>query len=287
MKKKHLSFGVIFSLLVVFVLPFAFSFKNRSALLSALNSVVNYDDVKNDLKNNVSEKIPILMYHYVRDIDKNFDPMGWRLSVSPFYFDEQMNYLRENGYVTINLKDIEDGKVPEKAVVLTFDDGLEDFYTTALPILQKYGFTASNAVIPDMVGKKGHMTIDQLRVCAINGIELISHSKSHFAMSSLGKDRLSVQIAEARDFLKNNFGVEPLSFVYPSGKYNNLVVEILRKNGYKIALTTNEGEANLSDDDMLVLPRIRVDNRSGFLGFKNKLEELLEKQTDSFETALR
>lgn len=268
MKKKHLSFGVILSLLTVLVLPFALSFNNRTALLSALNSVMAYDYVNE----NVATKIPILMYHYVRDVDKNLDPMGWRLSVSPAYFDEQMKYLKENGYVTINLKDIEDGKVPEKSIVLTFDDGLEDFFTNALPILQKYGFTASNAVITGMIGNKDHMTMDQLRACSVAGIELISHSKSHFSMSGLGKDTLNVEVADAKDFLKNKFGVEPVSFVFPAGKYNKLVLKTLKENGYKIALTTNEGEADLINDNMLILPRVRIDNRDGISGFKKALE---------------
>ncbi len=269
-KKRNTSIGVIFSLIIVLILPLALSFKNRTALLSALNSVISYDNV--DL--NVSTKIPILMYHYVRDVDRNIDPMGWRLSISPYYFEEQMKYLKENGYTTINLKDIEDGKVPKKAVVLTFDDGLEDFFTNALPILQKYGFTASNAVITDMIGNTGHMTMDQLRACSVYGIELISHSKGHFSMSNLNKDRLGLEISDAKDFLKNNFGVDPVSFVFPSGKYNKLVIKTLKENGYKIALTTNEGEADLSDDDMLILPRVRVDNRRAFLGFKKVLEEI-------------
>jgi len=272
MRKKHLSFGVIISLLFVFLLPFSLSFKNRTALLSALTNVISYDNFA-DL--NVTTKVPILMYHYIRDVDKNFDPMGWRLSTSPYFFEEQMKYLKENGYTTINLKDLEDGKVPEKAIVLTFDDGLEDFYTTAFPILQKYGFTASNTVITNMVGRNGHMTIEQLRACARAGIELISHSKSHFSMSSLGKEKLESEVYDAADFLRNNLRIEPFGFVYPSGKYNKLVIKTLRESGYKIALTTNEGEADLSDDDWLILPRIRVDNRNGILGFKKKLEELL------------
>ncbi|MCK9186741.1 polysaccharide deacetylase family protein [Candidatus Gracilibacteria bacterium] len=274
MKKKHLSIGVIFSLLFVLVLPFAFSVNNNSTLLSALDSVISFDYPNQ----NVSTKIPILMYHYVRNVDKNFDPMGWRLSISPEYFEEQMKYLKENGYTTINLKDIEDGKVPEKSIVLTFDDGLEDFYTTALPVLQKYGFTASNAIITDMIGNKGHMTMEQLRACRSAGIEIISHSKSHSSMSSLSKNNLLSQILDSGDFLKNNFGVEPLSFVFPSGKYNKLVIKTLKENGYKIALTTNEGEANLSNDDMLILPRIRIDNRRAISGFQKTLEELLIKK---------
>lgn len=274
MKKKHLSLGVIISLVMVMVLPFTLSFKNRTTLLSAINSVISYDDTSM----NVATKIPILMYHYVRDVDKNIDPMGWRLSISPSSFDEQMEYLKENGYTTINLKDIEDGKVPEKAIILTFDDGLEDFFTNALPVLQKYGFTASNAVITGMIGNKEHMTMDQLRACNSAGIELISHSKSHFSMSGLGKDVLDVEVGEAKDFLKNKFGVEPVSFVFPSGKYNKLVLKMLKENGYKIALTTNEGEADLSNDNMLILPRVRVDNRYGISGFKKALEEIAAKK---------
>lgn len=219
-------------------------------------------------------KVPIIMYHYVRDVDQAKDALGWRLSINPVDFEKQMKYLKDNGYTTIHLSDLVSGKVPKKAIVLSFDDGLDDFYTTALPILQKYGFTASDAVITGMVGAHEHMTKEQIKACISAGIEITSHTKSHLDMSKISGADLLAQVSDAKDFLKNNFGIEPSGFVYPSGKYNDAAIKVLQQNGYKIAVTTQEGEADLSKDNMLILPRIRIDNREGFIGFKKVLEKL-------------
>jgi len=219
-------------------------------------------------------KVPIIMYHYVRDVDETKDGLGWRLSINPIDFDKQMKYLKDNGYTTIHLSDLAKRKVPKKSIVLSFDDGLDDFYTTALPILQKYGFTASDGVITGMVGAHEHMTKEQIKACIAAGIEITSHTESHLDMSKISGLDLEKQVSDARDFLKNNFGIEPFGFVYPSGKYNDAAIKVLQKNGYKIAVTTQEGEADLSKDNMLILPRIRIDNREGFTGFKSVLDKI-------------
>lgn len=219
-------------------------------------------------------QIPIIMYHYVREVDKAADPLGWNLSIKPAIFEEQLKWLKAEGYVGVHLEDLFDGKVPEKAVVLSFDDGLEDFYTTALPLLQKYGFTASNAVVTGMVGAHEHMTEEQIRECVAAGIEITSHTVGHIDLSTTNEDEVRRQVTESRDYLEDGFGIDVSAFVYPSGKYNDAVVRILEKEGYKIALTTQPGEVDLVNDDWLLLPRVRIDNRDGLEGFKAKLSGL-------------
>lgn len=225
-------------------------------------------------KEKIVNKVPIIMYHYVREVDKNTDLLGWNLSINPADFEKQLNYLKENGYKTIHLSDLISGNVAEKSIVLTFDDGLTDFYTTALPLLQKYGFTASNGIITEMVEAWEHMTEDQIKKCVDAGIEITSHSLNHPDMASLAETEAKRQLTESRDYLKNKFGVDVIGFVYPSGKYSDLVVKILGEEGYKIAITTEYGEADLANDNMLLLPRIRIDNRDSYSGFVKKLENL-------------
>lgn len=224
--------------------------------------------------NETETRVPIIMYHYVREVDKSADPLGWNLSIKPAIFEEQLKWLKEQGYIGVHLEDLLDGKVPQKAVVLSFDDGLEDFYTTALPLLQKYGFTASNAVVTGMVGAHEHMTEEQIRECVAAGIEITSHTIGHIDLSTTNEDEVRRQVTESRDYLEDEFGIDVFAFVYPSGKYNDAVVRILVEEGYKIALTTQPGEADLAADDWLLLPRVRIDNRDGLEGFKAKLESL-------------
>ena len=217
-------------------------------------------------------KVPIIMYHYVREVNQNADPLGWNLSINPADFEKQLAWLEENGYRGVHLEDLIDGKVPEKAVVLTFDDGLEDFYTTALPILKKYGFTASNAVITGMIGTHEHMTGEQIRECIKAGVEITSHTIGHLDLAKQSEAEVRRQVTESRDFLEKEFGIEIMGFVYPSGKYNDAVVRILAEEGYKTAVTVEYGEADLASDNPLLLPRIRIDNRDGFEGFVGKME---------------
>lgn len=219
-------------------------------------------------------QIPIVMYHYVRVVDKQKDPLGYELSINPTDFEKQMKYLKDQGYTTLHLSDLLDKKVPKKSIVLSFDDGYEDFYTAALPILQKYGFTASNAIITGMIAAHEHMTNDQIRACIQAGIEITSHTVNHLDMAKLTKAQLKKQVSESKDYLEKTFGITVIGFIYPSGKYNDLAVQMVKDEGYKIAATTQYGEANLEKNNMLLLPRVRIDNRDGYNGFVKKLEAI-------------
>lgn len=219
-------------------------------------------------------RVPIIMYHYVREVNRGSDPLGWNLSINPADFEKQLSWLKEKGYKSVHLKDLVDGKVPDKAVVLTFDDGLEDFYTTALPLLREYGFTASNSIVTGMIGSHEHMNEEEIKECIKAGIEITSHTIGHVNLANMDDTSVRKEVVESRDFLEKEFGVEVVGFVYPSGKYNSDVVRILREEGYGVAVTTEYGEADLVAGDMLSLPRVRVDNRDGFKRFVEKMEEL-------------
>lgn len=227
-------------------------------------------------KDDSTSKVPILMYHYVRDMERHGDIIGWNLSINKEDFERQLKYLKENDYVSVHLADLIDGRVPEKAVVLTFDDGLSDFHTTALPLLERYGFTASNAVVTGMIGNEGHMTKEQILECLAAGMEITAHSVNHHNLARLSEAKLQEEILGSKKYLEENFGIKVEGFVYPSGKYSKNAVRVLEENGYKIAVTTEYGEADLAADKMLLLPRIRIDNRDGFNRFVKKLE-ILEK----------
>ncbi len=233
--------------------------------------VDDFDVADEPLAPETQTRVPIIMYHYVRDVDKAGDPLGWNLSVSPELFEQQLKWLGDEGYVGIHLSDLLDGTVPDNAIVLSFDDGLEDFFTNALPLLRQYEFTASNSIVTGLVGAHEHMTKEQIQVSSDDGIEITSHTISHADLSSLDQDEVRRQVKESRDYLKKEFGVDTNIFVYPSGRYNDTVVNILKEEGYKIALTTHSGEADLTTDDWLLLPRVRIDNRDGFEGFVAKL----------------
>jgi len=251
----------------------AFESKSFEAIITNIKTVAD-ESTKPIVPPDTEYKVPVVMYHYVRVVDKKKDPLGYDLSIDPPDFEKQMKYLKDQGYTTIHLEDLLDKKVPKKAIVLSFDDGLEDFYTTALPILQKYGFTASDAVITGMIGQHEHMTNEQISACIKAGIEITSHTVNHLDMSKLTKEQLKKQLAESKQYLEKTFGIKIVGFIYPSGKYNDLAVQMVKDEGYKIAATTQYGEADLEKNNILLLPRIRIDNRDAYNGFVKKLEKL-------------
>jgi peptidoglycan/xylan/chitin deacetylase (PgdA/CDA1 family) len=102
--------------------------------------------------------VPVIMFHQVEKID-NREP-NW---VSPENFEFQMAFLKKNGFKVISLDQLVEAikagkKLSRKSVVLTFDDGYENNYTNAYPILKKYGYTATIFLISDLIDTKGYVT---------------------------------------------------------------------------------------------------------------------------------
>lgn len=218
--------------------------------------------------------VPILMYHYVRDVNPRLDQLGWNLSISPANFERQLQYLSDRGYRSIHMRDWARGDIPKKAVIITFDDGYDDFYTVALPLLKRYGFTASVGIITDFIGKTNHMNAEQIRDVANSGVELIAHTVSHPDLLNVVPSEARRQVVESKRVLENLFGVDVAAFAYPIGHFNRAIVSFVKEAGYSAALTTAHGLAEWDVDDPYVLPRIRVDNRDGYDGFVKKIEEL-------------
>ena len=207
----------------------------------------------------VSE-VPVMMYHYVRDVDRSKDSLGWNLSVSPELFEEHLNVLWESGYESVGVADLADGLVEEGSVVLIFDDGTVDFYETAWPLFRQYGFGASIALVSDFIGSDGYMSREQIEELVDGGIEILGHSASHKDLRSADLQR---EVVESKKALEEMFGVEVVGFVYPSGKYNSGVLGAIEEAGYEAAFTVKNGMADLSGD-LFQLPRFRMDNREAF-----------------------
>ena len=129
--------------------------------------------------------IPIIMFHYVRDVDKTKDPEGYDLSIDPKHFEQMLQYLSTNGYHTIHISDLLNGSIPDKSIILTFDDGHEDFYTTARPLLEKYDFTASEAIITGKMDGVQFMTPTQVKEISREGFEILSHTVNHVDLNAV------------------------------------------------------------------------------------------------------
>jgi peptidoglycan/xylan/chitin deacetylase (PgdA/CDA1 family) len=214
-------------------------------------------------------KIPILMYH---DIGS---PSGG-LTVTPTMLAQQMDTLKSAGYSTVSLDALlmamrsEPAALPEKPVVLCFDDAYAKVYSEAYPILKEHGFSATLFVITGLVGKQGYVTWEQINELVEAGWTVGCHTARHLDLTTLGSESLRAEIADARAVLQEKTGQPVLSFCYPSGRYNDQVVQAVKDAGYYGAVTTVPGVAQFSDPPF-TLVRVRVDGREGLATFKAKL----------------
>lgn len=171
---------------------------------------------------------PILLYHHIAS-PKNKSPYY----VTPQEFREQMQALKDWGYTpipaTLLVKAINFGAdLPERPVVITFDDGDVSVYTQAFPIMREFGFIGVNYLVANYVGADGYLSVDQLKELSAAGWEVGSHSMTHNDLTL--SQRAEWEIAQSRHSLEKLLGVPVETFAYPYGKKDALDVKFVREN---------------------------------------------------------
>jgi peptidoglycan/xylan/chitin deacetylase (PgdA/CDA1 family) len=212
---------------------------------------------------------PILMYHYIRSVDAGNDQLGYDLSMAPDLFDAQMAWLHEQGYTTMRMDAAArcirgEQPCPAKAVALTFDDGYADAFTDALPVLQRYGFTATFYIISGFVGHPGYMSWEQIGALRDAGMEIGAHTVNHPDLIYEEPAVSEYEIVQSKTDLEQHLGISVASFCYPTGLYNWTVEEQTRAAGY-LSATTTRWDSDYSD--ILALPRRRISGGTGVDGF--------------------
>ena len=202
-----------------------------------------------------STKIPILMYHHIRDYHSESDKIGTNLSVSPAQFVKQLDYLVAHGYTTITFRDLTTSKIPDKPIILTFDDGYDNFYDNAFSELKARNMTAVVFVITDFK-KSGYLTDEELKELDQSGVELGSHTLSHPDLTIIKPDKLKSELSLSKEFLETLTGKQTTSLCYPSGRFNSQVLEEAQKIGYDYAVTTRSGIGDFASP--LELQRFRI-----------------------------
>ena len=197
-------------------------------------------------------KVPILVYHIVRPSYPDDSLSVRALAVTPEIFDQEMSVLKSRGYVVIPFSELEDhfykGTVlPQKPVVLTFDDGWKDQYEYALPILEKYNYTATFFIPSNFPGHPSYMSWSGLKDLIRNGMTIGSHSKSHPYLTHItSSSTLWKEISISKDTLEKKTGEPVLEFSYPFGAFSTTTIEMVKKAGYKSARADYFSLANSS-----------------------------------------
>ena len=190
-----------------------------------------------------SPGVPVLNYHQVEQ--KNGNP----LTLWPDQFEAQMAYLAEEGYTTITIDEMMDAlehgtPLPEKPVIITFDDGYADNYEYAYPILKKYGFKATIFLIYDFTNAyPNYLTWEQIDEMKQSGlIRFESHTMTHANLAELDSaDELRHEIADSHDLLSEKIGYDMHYIAYPGGRVNPEIEEITRAAGYRGGFTVHYG----------------------------------------------
>lgn len=201
-------------------------------------------------------RIPILMYHSISDADPSNN-----LLVPPSMFEEQMAWLEANEFTAMDLDEaleaMETGKVPKRPVVITFDDGYSDNYTSAFPTLKNHGLKATFFVITDGVDDGYYMSSDMLKEMQAAGMSIQNHTANHLELDKLSREDAYDAIKRGQDFLRNNIGSDANYLCYPVGKYNDETIEIEKELGIKAATTTQGGISSVGDG-LYQLKRVRI-----------------------------
>jgi peptidoglycan/xylan/chitin deacetylase (PgdA/CDA1 family) len=163
-------------------------------------------------------------------------------------------------------------------VILTFDDGYVDTFTWALPILEKFGFTATCYLVAGAIGLHNHwdaalstenkslMNHTQVSHWLAAGMEIGSHTVSHPRLSQFDEQVGWQEIFESRNALREMFQVPVNHFAYPFGDYSDTTLEMVKRAGYHSAMTVSPGLA-CATDDRYQLPRVFVDGERGWVRF--------------------
>ena len=229
-------------------------------------------------------ELPILLYHYIRvpPSVKN-DPIGYRLSVAPLTFATQMDWLGAHGYHTVTFQDLRlywrhVAPLPAKPVIITLDDGYQDLYTTAFPILASHGFTAVAYMVSGFVGLPGYVTRDEIVQMDQYGIEIGAHTVNHANLVHSSQPWMSYQLVQSKAWLEKILGHPVPDMAYPSGKYDWRVVGAVERAGYYSAVTTQLSYDH-SQADRFVWGRVRVSGGESMSSFIQNLGPVMPSVT--------
>ena len=200
-----------------------------------------------------SLRVPILVYHSVMPHHPGQTTEQRVLDVDDSVFVAQLRYLADHGYRVVSfgaLVDALEGRdtLPKRAVVLTFDDGWENQYTHAFPILRRFGLTATFFVFTTPIGTdKKLMTWEQLRALQNAGMTIGSHTRTHPILPDYHR-ALHNEIAMSRVDIAQHLGRSPDFFAYPFGAWDAQCADWARKAGYRAARTYRGGAWNAPSD---------------------------------------
>jgi peptidoglycan/xylan/chitin deacetylase (PgdA/CDA1 family) len=196
-----------------------------------------------------SADLPVVMFHYVGPLPPNPDIFRKDLTVSSELLEGVLKYLADQQATTVSFGDVLEHyaggpELPKRSAILTFDDGYDNAYTEAFPLLQKYGMTGTFYIITDFVGRPNYLTWDQIVEMDAAGMTIGAHTLTHPDLTQISPAELRRQLVESKHALEEHLGHPVVHLSYPAGKYNAATIAATKAAGYATAVTVVHGLAH-------------------------------------------
>lgn len=225
------------------------------------------------------QTVPILSYHNFSLANKDL------MVVTKASFEQQMKYLKDNGYSVVTLDELFDflefkKPLPKKAVVITFDDGWQGVYSIAFPILKKYNYPATLFVYTDLInGSSKTLSWAQVEELDKGGVDIQCHTKTHRNLIKKNKNEsikeyisdVEREIVDSSRIIEEKLNKEVRYLAYPYGDTNNLVIAFLKQRGFRGGFTVRRA-ANPFFEDHFTLNRSMIYGSYGLNDFKRNLK---------------
>ena len=232
----------------------------------------------------MNRAIPILMYHQVGHEPQKFYPLH---SIEPKNFANQMKLLKSCGFETIDLSQLYEyrngsGEIPQKPIVITFDDGYQDSIDNSVPALEACGFKAIYYIPTDYIGTDSHWMKsdlgielpiadwDTIKQIDSKGFDIGCHSMSHPHLNQISGEKCLNELKTSKKILEEKLGHEVKHLAYPYGSYNESVMSAAGETGFITACTVDAGLCK-SKYDSLALPRINIGYKDSVIDFVSKI----------------
>lgn len=212
--------------------------------------------------------VPSLMYHNIND---TYDAKNASVEISGEKFKEHMNTLKENGYTAIFFKDYlsavkGEKKLPEKPILITFDDGYLNNYTVGLPILKETGMKATIFIVTGRMGLQGavtypHFTWQQAREMEQSGfVDIQSHTQYHSHLPMISNNNLLIELRKSKFIIEKNLNKKVNILAYPYGEWNEYVIDSAKKAGYEACVLADPVDpgVNRLNENTFLMKRITV-----------------------------
>ncbi|MBW6410472.1 polysaccharide deacetylase family protein [Clostridium weizhouense] len=249
------------------------------------NTSISNDDANNSLSNNSEQEkklpekninlvnenigVPVLYYHSVQQTEDN------EVTISPQKLRNELRYIKDSGYTTITMRELQDhllnnSPIPEKSIVITFDDGYMNNYTNAFPILKDLGMKATIFCITFKLDGQYYLSEHAIKEMSNYGIDIESHTAGHPDLTTMTYEEQLSEFKESKETLEAITGKPVITVAYPYGNYNADSMKAAKDAGFSLGFTTKLGLAD-RDDNPFSLDRIYINSNYTMDTFKNLL----------------